>query len=58
MRYLFLMLALLGFATAGDLRGRSAPTGSKGRAPQSHVSAAPTTGVATISEDGTPIPRR
>jgi len=58
MRYLFLLLAFLGLATAGDWHGRSAPAGPKGRAPQSHSTTPSASQIAVITEDGTPTPRR
>ena len=58
MRYLFLLLAFLGFATAGDLHGRSAAAGPKGRAPQSHSTTTSASQIAVISDDGTATPRR
>jgi len=57
MRYLFLMLALLGLAGSGDLRGRAVPSGAAGRRPLSHAAPIPSADTVTISEDGTPQPR-
>lgn len=58
MRYLFLMLALLGLATSGDLRGRSVPRGPAGHRTFTQTVPSASSGTATISEDGTPLPRR
>ena len=58
MRLLFLMLALLGLAGSSDLRGRSAPGAARGRRPASHTVGTSPADVVTISDDGTPQPRR
>lgn len=58
MRYLFLMLALLGLAGSGDLRGRAVPSGSAGHRSLSHSATTRSTDTVTILEDGTPQPRR
>jgi hypothetical protein len=58
MRYLFLMLALLGLVTAGDLRGPRVPSTPAGRRPLTHTASTGSMDVATIADDGTPVPRR
>ena len=58
MRFLFLMLALLGLAGSGDLRGRSVPSDTRGRRPIGHTVRISPADVVTISDDGTPQPRK
>ena len=57
MRYLFLVLTLLGLVSYGDLIGaRGTPAGPQGRRSAPIVKQT-TPDVVIISEDGTPYPR-
>jgi hypothetical protein len=58
MRYLFLLLALLGLARSGDFRGHAVPSGPAAHRGLSQAAPVSSIDTATISEVGTPEPRR
>jgi hypothetical protein len=57
MRYLFLLLSLLGLARSGDVRGRAVPNGTSVHRPL-RPAATSTVDTVAISEDGTGYPRK